>query len=240
MDEAAVPSRVAVAAVDDHEAVREGVRVGLEESGFVTVVAGTGTVDELLDRLTGTGRRADVVLLDLMLADDSLPADNVTRLLAHGCDVIVYSSLTQSTQLRAALAAGALGAVAKAQPLSDLVEAIRCASRGEPVLTTEWAAALDAAPTEQRPALSEREAQALRLYASGLGMKSAARRMGITLGTFKEYLLRVRRKYADVHRPAGTKLDLYHRAVEDGYVPPTGFGDGGPDDPGGGPTVPGP
>jgi DNA-binding NarL/FixJ family response regulator len=211
---------VRVAAVDDHEAIREGIRARLEDHDVIEVVAGASTVDDLVAVVDGAGHEVDVVLLDLMLGDGSAAGDNVRRLLARGAHVIVYSSLAPTADLRDALAAGALGAVGKAQPLSDLVEAIMSASRGEPLLTTEWAAALDAAPTEQRPVLSERESEALQLYASGLGMKSAARRMGITLGTYREYLLRIRRKYADVDRPAGTKLDLYQRAVEDGLVSP--------------------
>lgn len=211
---------VRVAAVDDHEAIREGIRARLAAHDVVDIVAAAPTVDTLVTDLDATGPAVDVVLLDLMLGDGSTPGDNVRRLMDRGSQVVVYSGLAPTADLRDALAAGALGAVGKAQPLSDLVEAILSASRGEPLLTTEWAAALDAAPSEQRPALSERESEALQLYASGLGMKSAARRMGITLGTYREYLLRIRRKYADVDRPAGTKLDLYRRAVEDGLVSP--------------------
>ena len=106
----------------------------------------------------------------------------------------------------------------KGEDTPALLAAVRDVAAGQPLLTTQWAATLDAARGDSRPHLSEREAQALSLYASGLPMKSAARRMDISLGSFREYLLRVRRKYADVDRPATTKLDLYHRAVEDGYV----------------------
>lgn len=209
--------RIRVVAVDDHEAIREGVRVSLSESTALTVLTGASTVSALLDQV-GVDE-VDVVLLDLQLNDETMPEDNVRRLLARGCDVIVYSSLASTEDLRAALAAGALGTVSKGQSMADLEAAIISVARGEPLLTTEWAAALDAAPLEVRPDLSERESEALRLYAMGLGMKSAARRMEISLGTYKEYLLRVRRKYANADRPAQTKLDLYHRAVEDGYLP---------------------
>ena len=206
---------VRVAAVDDHVPVRRGLAAMLAESADVHVVTTAGTVDELLlaDRA-----QVDVVLLDLHLADSSRPADNVQRLVEAGVDVLVYSSLTDAGLLREALVAGALGVVHKGQDTPALLAAIRDVAAGQPLLTTEWAATLDAARGDSRPHLSDREAQALSLYASGLPMKSAARRMEISLGSFREYLLRVRRKYADVDRPATTKLDLYHRAVEDGYV----------------------
>ena len=35
-----------------------------------------------------------------------------------------------------------------------------------------------------------------------------------------DHVRRIRAKYAAASRPAPTKLDLYHRAVEDGIVPP--------------------
>ncbi len=76
------------------------------------------------------------------------------------------------------------------------------------------------------PSLSHREREALTLYASGLPLKSVARRMAVTEYTAKEYLKRVRRKYGEAGRPANTKLELYWRAVEDGLsrVPATGGG----------------
>lgn len=210
---------VRVAAVDDHVPVRRGLAAMLAESDDVVVVTTAGTVDELMtDGPEPVDRQVDVVLLDLHLADGSRPAHNVQRLVEAGIDVLVYSSLTDAGLLREALVAGALGVVHKGQDTPALVAAIRDVAAGQPLLTTEWAATLDAARGDSRPHLSEREAQALSLYASGLPMKSAARRMDISLGSFREYLLRVRRKYADVDRPATTKLDLYHRAVEDGYV----------------------
>jgi len=38
--------------------------------------------------------------------------------------------------------------------------------------------------------------------------------------TAKQYVGRVREKYARAGRAAPTKLDLYYRAVEDGHLPP--------------------
>lgn len=205
---------VGLGAVDDHVPIRHGLQAMLAADPAIRVVRTADTVDHLLE----APERIDVALLDLNLADGSRPADNVERLMAAGTDVLVYSSLTDPTLLREALVAGALGVVHKAQDTPELLAAIRAVAAGEPLLTTEWAATLDGERGPARPQLSDREGEALQLYATGLPMKSAARRMGISLGSFREYLLRVRRKYADVDRPASTKLELYRRAVEDGYV----------------------
>jgi DNA-binding CsgD family transcriptional regulator len=52
-------------------------------------------------------------------------------------------------------------------------------------------------------------------------MKSVAKLMAISEETVKQYLGRVRRKYSLAGRAAPTKLELYHRAVEDGHFPST-------------------
>jgi DNA-binding CsgD family transcriptional regulator len=69
-------------------------------------------------------------------------------------------------------------------------------------------------------ALSQQERRALQLYATGMPLKSVARKMTISDETVKQYLGRVREKYARAGRAAPTKLELYHRAVEDGHIPP--------------------
>ena len=50
-------------------------------------------------------------------------------------------------------------------------------------------------------------------------MKSVARKMTIGEETVKQYLGRVREKYALAGRRP-TKLELYYRAIEDGHLPP--------------------
>jgi hypothetical protein len=39
------------------------------------------------------------------------------------------------------------------------------------------------------------------------------------VSTIEDYVRRIRAKYARAGRPAMTKVDLYKRAVEDGFLP---------------------
>ena len=70
-----------------------------------------------------------------------------------------------------------------------------------------------------RPVLSHQETRARQLYATGMPMKSVARKMTISEESAKQHLGRVREKYSRVGRAAPTKLELYYRAVEDGHLP---------------------
>jgi DNA-binding CsgD family transcriptional regulator len=71
-----------------------------------------------------------------------------------------------------------------------------------------------------RVRLSTQEQRVLALTAGGATAPQVARQLGITAGTVAAYLRRIRSKYAMAGRPAPRKLDLFHRAMEDGIVPP--------------------
>lgn len=67
--------------------------------------------------------------------------------------------------------------------------------------------------------ITERERAVLELYLSGMAAKQVATRLGLKETTVKEYLRRVRARYATAGRPASTRMELYFHAVEDGILP---------------------
>jgi DNA-binding NarL/FixJ family response regulator len=68
------------------------------------------------------------------------------------------------------------------------------------------------------PALTPREALVLQAVAAGRGDKQIAAELVIGQSTVKEYLKRIRRKYAEAGRPVGNRVELLVRAIEDGHV----------------------
>lgn len=224
---AAGPTREAdaaatVAIVDDHEAVRLGLRAACRDAGY-DVVVDAANVPELLDGLAG--RSCDVVVLDLSLGDGSSVTDNVRAVLATGSAVLVHSIADRVAAVRESLAAGAAGVIPKASPMSAVIGAIATVARGEVLNNVEWASAIEADRDFAKAQLGRREHDVLHLYASGLPLKLVAAQLGIAHSTAREYLDRIRAKYIEVGRPAPTKVDLLRRAVEDGILP--GLDDGG-------------
>ena len=211
-------SIIEVAAVDDHPIVLDSVAGWLRtEERDIQVVATAATVSALL---AGPGRRADVVLLDLDLSDGTSAEDNVAAILAAGPAVLVLSASDQPLSVRAAIRAGARGYALKSEQADQIRSAIREVAAGRDWISRQLAYILATDNATDRPALSQQEKRALQLYATGLPMKSVAKSMAISEETVKQYLGRVRRKYALAGRTAATKLELYHRAVEDGHLPP--------------------
>lgn len=207
-----------VALVDDHPAILRAVISEIMAAFPMSEVCQSKHVDDVL----ATPGPYDLVVLDVQLGDDSDPATNVRRVSERGWPVLLYTQETNARVVARCFRSGASGIVGKSQDLADLLEAVRLIVSGQPYLSSDWASALssDAAAI---PSLAPREAEALRMYASGLPMKSVARRMGISPETVKDYLMRVRRRYEEVGRPAATKTELYFRAVEDGLVDPPEF-----------------
>ncbi|BDZ53786.1 response regulator transcription factor [Agromyces marinus] len=208
-----------VAIVDDHEAVRLGLRAACADAGYV-VVADTADVAALLGLLDDPKvDPARVVLLDLSLGDGSRVTDNVRAVLAAGSQVLVHSIADRVAAVREALAAGAAGVIPKSAPTSAVIAAIATVARGEALNNVEWASAIEADREFAKAQLGRRERDVLNLYASGLPLKLVAQKLGIAHSTAREYLDRIRAKYVEVGRPAPTKVDLLRRAVEDGILP---------------------
>jgi DNA-binding NarL/FixJ family response regulator len=208
-----------IAAVDDHpiilESVAGWVRAG---QGDIRVLATAATVDALL---AGPGRRAHVVLLDLDLGDGTSPDSNVAAIRAAGPEVLVLSASDRPAAVRAAIQAGARGYALKSEQADQIRSAIKEVAAGRDWISPRLAYIFATDDTVGRPTLSHQERRALQLYATGLPMKSVAKKMAISEETVKQYLGRVRQKYIVAGRAAPTKLELYHRAVEDGHLPPT-------------------
>ncbi len=209
------PIRAAI--IDDHEAIRVGMGAALGACpDEVVLVASAATVQEYL----ALEPDAEVVLLDLMLADSSDPKDNAEALRAAGYRVLVYSIADNVRLLRRALAGGADGVCRKADPVCDTVAAIVEVAHGRQAISQEVLAAIEGDTHYVAASLGPREREVLSLYAAGLEIPGIARTLYITENSVKEYLKRIRAKYTQVDRPAASKLELFRRAIEDGIVPP--------------------
>ncbi|WP_298131649.1 response regulator transcription factor [Micropruina sp.] len=207
--------RKQIGIVDDHPAVVIGVTSVINTHPSLFVSGAGATLTELLRQST----QYDLVLLDLTLGDGSTPTTNVRSLVSRGIPVLVYTSGDQPQLIREAVRAGAMGMVRKSEFPQRIVAAIIEVLRGQVAATPDWAAAIDADDEFVSASLTDRETQVLALYASGETAERVARQLFISRETVLDHIRRIRAKYAAIDRAAPSKLDLYHRAVEDGVLP---------------------
>jgi two-component system NarL family response regulator len=130
----------------------------------------------------------DVVLLDVHMPDMS-GLDALERALRRepGLKVIMLSMHDQAGYVRRAVTLGALGYLLKSTGLDELVRAIRLVADGQAYLQGELAGVLMTSD-EERPHLSSRELDVLRLLTEGLENKQIAHALGISEATVKTHL----------------------------------------------------
>jgi len=206
---------IRVALVDDHETVLLGLRAMLADVPDLELVWSGATVPEFL----AAGVDVDLVLLDLRLSDGSSPELNVHALHETGAPILAFTSAENPYHIRRAAQAGICGVLRKSEAASDIVASIRAAASGETVPGLDWAAAIDGDPDLPAVGLSDRQREVLSLYASGEDAGTVAAMLHLSPQTVQDYVARIRTKYAESGRPARSKMDLYKRAVEDGYLP---------------------
>jgi DNA-binding NarL/FixJ family response regulator len=194
---------VRVLVVDDHPIWRNGAARDLAEAGYDVV----GTAGDGAQALRVAGAtRPQVVLLDLHLPDLS-GAEVIRELLAAdpSVRVLMLSASGERQDVLDAVTAGAAGYLLKSAQLAELVAAVRATAAGQAVFTPGLAGLVlgeyrrlsapaaagklpAAAGKVVAPALTDREAEILRLVAKGLTYPQIATRLTLSTRTVQNHV----------------------------------------------------
>ncbi len=125
--------QITVYLLDDHEAVRRGLRELLESTGDVTVAGESGSAQEAARRIPAL--RPDVAILDARLPDGSgIDVCREVRSSEPHTKVVMLTSCDDDESLFAAIMAGAAGYVLKQVDGRDLVDTVRRVAAGQAML----------------------------------------------------------------------------------------------------------
>lgn len=208
------PVRLAV--LDDHEMLLDALAswILVNAPDFALVLSAS----TWLQLVHSPNFPTDLVILDFPLREPVSIEARVRTCRAAGAKVIVLSSVDGPDARQRALDAGAARFLSKTLSMSEVMDAARTVMGIARDPSFDPPSRPHPAGAGPRPRLSVSEAEALRLYSSGLTTNQVAERMNVQYETVKTYLRRVREKYAKVGRPAGKRAELIRRAVEDGYL----------------------
>ncbi len=209
------PIRILIA--DDHQILRQGLRLLLEaEPGFSVVGEAADGIQtlELAERLC-----PDVTIVDVGLP--GLPGIEVVRLLHHRSPqtrTIVLTSQAGESYVLNALRNGADGYVLKHFGAEDLVHAMREAIAGRHYLSPPLSAlAIDAYVEKARSAggdsydsLTTREREVLQLTSEGCSAAAIAGRLCISRRTAENHRANVMRKLSLHNRTDLIRYTLQH------------------------------
>ncbi|MER6143618.1 response regulator transcription factor [Streptomyces sparsogenes] len=214
---------ISVLLVDDEQLVRAGLRAILESQPDIRVTgeaADGASVVPLVRRL-----RPDVVAMDVrMPLMDGIEATRaVLRTVPDPPRILVVTTFENDEYVYEALRAGADGFLLKRARPAEIVHAVRLAAEGESLLFPAAVRSLAAArggnararEAMERAALTEREADVLRLMTRGLSNAEIAGQLFIGAETVKTHVSAVLAKLG-----ARDRTQAVIAAYESGFVSP--------------------
>lgn len=207
---------ITIVLADDHEVVRNGLRMVLEAEEGIAVIAEAGDLDTT--RRYVRAHRPDVLVLDVNLPEgSSLPAIPDIRADSPGTAIVVLTMQQDPAFAREAMRSGAAGYVPKHSAGAELVEAVRAAAGGETYLNPKLGAQLAAAPaeeTEPPDGLTERELEILRLIGLGHTNTEIAERLYLSVRTVESHRAHIQQKTGRTARSELVRYALDHGLVE--------------------------
>lgn len=216
-------NKITLLLVDDHEIVRTGLRMLLENQSDMQIVGEASTGGQAV-RLAQT-LRPDMIIMDLSLPD--LSGIETTRLIKSNYPEIEIIALTiheDEQHFFEMLKAGASGYVPKRAAPQDLITAIRAAHAGQvyiyPTLATilvgDYLGQEHAEPDSDWGAnLTQREQEVLELLADGLSNEEIAGKLFIsphTVARHREHIM----KKLNLH----SRSELVKYAIRKGMIEP--------------------
>lgn len=202
------PIRVMI--VDDHQMVRDGLKVFLSVYEDIEVIADTGNGQQALELCLRL--RPDVILMDIVMPEMDGPT--ATALILERCpqvQVIALTTFVEGELLQKALQAGAISYLLKDVHPDRLAQIIRdaCVGRGTVDATAAQALVQDQHNNKlQKVLLTERELEIVNLLAQGMPNKEIAQTLNISLGTVRFHTSNIYLKLGVSNRTEAARLAL--------------------------------
>ncbi|MER7823532.1 response regulator transcription factor [Streptomyces sp. NPDC096097] len=184
---------------DDERMVRTALRVILEAEADLEVVGEAATGAEAVPLVRSLA--PDVVLMDVRMPEiDGIRAtEQILATMAEPPRIVVVTTFENDAYVYDALRAGAAGFLLKRADPDELIGAVRLVARGDSLLFPAAVRSLAAAHTAGAPPavapwvarLTEREADVLRLMATGLSNHEMSERLGVGPQTVKTHVAAV-------------------------------------------------
>ena len=211
-------NKLRIVLADDHETVREGLKMIVNAQDDMEVVGFAADGREAVTK-------AQELLPDVLVMDISMPKLNglkATEKINEVCPQVKVLTLSRHADdgyIRELLGAGACAYVLKQSAPSELIHAIRAVAAGGKYIDPKLAAKVmdnysdRAARGETKGSLTDRESETLRLIALGYSNKEIAARLSLSVKTIEVH------KANAMHRLNITsRIDLVRYAIFQGWL----------------------
>ena len=172
--------------VDDHEVVREGLRLSLSRAPHIRVIGEAADGESAV--ALAERRRPDVVIMDVRMPGmDGLEATKVLTDKVPESAVLIFTAYSERSLLTRGLESGAKGYVLKEAPHQTLVRAIEKVATGDGYIDPALMPAFLAGKGKE-DMLTGREREILQLLADGMSNADVAEKLFISQETVKSHV----------------------------------------------------
>jgi len=198
--------------VDDHEVVREGLRLSLSRAPHIRVIGEASDGEQAIGLVER--RRPDVVVMDVRMPGmDGLEATKQITEKVPETAVLIFTAFSERSLLARGLDSGAKGYILKEAPHETLLRAVERVARGEgyvdPALMPAFLAGKD-----QAEMLTAREREILQLLADGMSNADVASKLFISQETVKSHVRHILTKLEADTRTQAVAIALRESIID--------------------------
>jgi DNA-binding NarL/FixJ family response regulator len=214
------PAPLRILLADDHVTVRHGLRLLIDGESDMKVIAEAGDGEAALRQALEL--KPDVVVMDISMPGmNGLAATRALKKARPDACIVTLTRHADEAYLQELLRAGVKGYVLKRSAPIELLQAIRSVAAGGQYLDSTLTARVTAGFVSKQPggahraasSLTDREAEVLRLIASGYGNKEIAGQLGLSTKTIEAHKANAMRKLELTGR-----IDIVKYAILQGWL----------------------
>lgn len=206
--------------IDDHEAIRNGVKVLLETRPEYKIVGESENIDSIFSKVEQT--RPDVILIDI-----SMSGGNIFELVAEvkkffpSILVVFLTAHEDPTYLQEFAKSGASGYVLKRSAANEIIKCLETLQRGDTFVDPAVSSQIFKQLREreklnaQEAILNEHEKHILAMIARGLANKEIARSLNLSVRTIESYKARAMTKLGFKGRNEIVRFAYKHGWLQD-------------------------
>jgi NarL family two-component system response regulator LiaR len=207
-------SPVRVLIVDDHQVVRDGLKLMLSVSPGMACVGEAENGDEAIRMCAEL--MPDVVLMDLIMPiTDGVSATRIIRQQHPNAQVVVLTTFDDKDLVQKALRAGAISYMLKNASMETITNTIRDAAVGRSTISASAIQSLIQVEEDETPGqvLSDREKEILVLMADGLKSAAIAEKLYISEATVRFHASNILRKLGAANRAQAVRIAFERRLI---------------------------
>jgi DNA-binding NarL/FixJ family response regulator len=189
--------KIKILLADDHGIIRDGIKLMLNKSPELEIVAEANNGQEVIDYLEENAKSIDVILMDInMPVMNGIEATQKISETYPDINILALTMHIEETYISNMLKAGALGYILKESNKDELIDAIKSIASGKKYYSNEVSVtlinSLMSDSKDKDKELSDREIEILSLIASGNTNKEIGEKLfisGRTVETHRRNIL---------------------------------------------------